>query len=85
MIYQKIFTTEERIKSDLKSVIRRLVALNSIKKTLSQIDFSAETVSVNDPERLKAMITDLKGEDLSDYEKSVVDEITGSFTSSSQK
>jgi len=75
MIYQKIFTTEERIKSDLKSVIRRLVALNSIKKTLSQIDFNAETVSVNDPERLKAMITDLKGEDLSDYEKSVVDEI----------
>ena len=75
MIYQKIFTTEERIKSDLKSVIRKLVALNSIKKTLSQIDFNAETVSVNDPERLKAMITDLKGEDLSDYEKSVVDEI----------
>jgi hypothetical protein len=75
MIYQKIFTTEERIKSDLKSVIRRLVALNSIKKTLSQIDFNAETVSVTDPEKFKAIISDLKGEDLSDYEKSVVDEI----------
>jgi hypothetical protein len=75
MIYEKIFITEQKIKSDLKSVIRRLIALNSIKKTLSQIDFSAETVSVNDPEKLQTLITDLKGEDLSDYEKSVLNEI----------
>jgi hypothetical protein len=75
MIYEKIFITEQKIKSDLKLVIRRLIALNSIKKTLSQIDFSAETVSVNDPEKLQTLITDLKGEDLSDYEKSVLNEI----------
>ena len=75
MIYQKIFTTEERIKSDLKSVIRRLVALNSIKKILNQIDNGSETISSTNPEKLKSLLSDLKGDDLSEYEKKVLNEI----------
>ncbi len=75
MIYQKIFTTEQKIKSDLKKVIRRLVALNSIKKILSQIDNSVEIVTLTSPDKLKSLLSDLKGDDLSEYEKKVLNEI----------
>lgn len=53
----------------------RLLALQTITELLSQIDFSAEVVPANNPERLIKLLVSLKGEQLNTSEMNLVYEI----------
>jgi hypothetical protein len=54
----------------------RLAAIKSIKETISQIDFTAELVPIDNPERLLKLLLSLKGEQLNPYEISVIYDIS---------
>jgi hypothetical protein len=53
---------------------KKLVAIKSIKDLLNQIDFKAEKVVMN-KENLMSLLLDLKGENLTEEERTVVKEL----------
>ena len=75
MIYQKLFTTEQRIKKGMKIERKKIKALERIKHMLQQLDHNAETMLVSDMEKLQAVLSDLKQASLSKYEKIVLREM----------
>ncbi len=54
----------------------RLDAIQSIRGIVSQIDFTAEIVPIDEPERLIKLLTSLKGEQLTGHEIDIVYDIS---------
>ena len=54
----------------------RLDAIQSIRGMVSQIDFTAEIVPIDEPERLIKLLTSLKGERLTGHEVDVIYDIS---------
>ena len=77
MIFQKIFIAERQFKKDVNSNRDKLVALDSIKTLLEEIDHNAEIVPASDVNNLLSLLSDLKGSDLNEQEKKVAEEIVG--------
>ena len=77
MIFQRIFTTEQKLKQEQSVNKKKLKALENIKKYINQIDHSFEIVPMGDLSRLNSLFTDLKESDLSENEKFMVEEIFG--------
>jgi len=75
MIYQKLFTTEQRIKQGMKREKKKLKALERIKRMLEQLDHNVEVLLVHDTKKLQAVLSDLKQASLSKYEKIVLQEM----------
>ncbi len=73
MIYHKIYIKELELKK--RKDKKKQDALESIKKLLSKVDNSAEVVPATDYRRLSILLSFLKGDRLSRYEKIVLKEI----------
>ncbi len=54
----------------------KLEAIKSIKGIISQIDFTAEVVPIDDPERLIKLLVSLKGEQLTGNEIDIIYDIS---------
>ena len=75
MIYQKIFITESQIKEAIEADMKRMNALENIKKLLTKVDNHAETIPTSNPERLHSLLEELKESRLSTEEERMLDEI----------
>jgi hypothetical protein len=67
--------------SEIKKVTKnnyekRLEAIHTIERILEEIDFSSEVVPTQDLEKLKSLLTNLKGNSLTANELEIVNEIT---------
>mgnify|MGYP000946932521 CR=1 FL=1 len=74
-INTKISSIKFLTKKELKKNSKKMITIKSIEETLSQIDFSAEEVPINNSEKLKKLLSSLKGNTLSKHEIELVNEI----------
>ena len=72
MILEKLMVEEFTSERTIKDEYVKLKAIRSLSKLLSEIDFSVEVVPTKDPDRLKKLLTSLKGGPLSREEMDVV-------------
>ena len=70
---QKIIS--EIKKATNNSETNRLEAIHTIEHLLDEIDFSSEVVPTNDIEKLKNLLTNLKGDNLTSKEIEIAKEI----------
>jgi len=77
MIFQRIFSTEQKLKQEREANKKKLLALNNIKGYLNQIDHSFEIVPMGDLSRLNSLFIDLKEAELSDEEELMLGEVFG--------
>jgi len=75
LIKAKINSIQYKTEIDLKFNVEKISALKSINHLLNQIDFTVEEVPINNSERLKKLLTSLKGDSLSENEIELVTEI----------
>lgn len=74
MLKSKLYELELDLKYRIFQDQKKLSAVKSIKELLHQIDFSAEKV-LFDKEKLTSLLLELKGEDLTEDEKVIVNEL----------
>ena len=77
MIFQRIFSTEQKLKQELEVNQKKLLALDNIKGYLNQIDHAFEVVPTGDLSRLSSLFVDLKEAELSKDEELMVGEVFG--------
>jgi hypothetical protein len=75
MIYQRIISKEMELKSVLSEANEKLESIDNIKKLLSKIDDKVEYIALNNYEKVKALLEELKGERLSEVEDEIVKEV----------
>ncbi len=75
MIYHKIFIAEQKIKNDLRESKEKLLTIEGIKDFLNRIDDRVEFIRASDLREMKSVVSELKGAQLSDKEKEMVEEI----------
>lgn len=75
MINTKLLLLEYTTHNHNEEGIARIAAIQSIRKIVSQIDFTAEEVPIDNPHRLIKLLVSLKGEQLNDHELNIVKEI----------
>ncbi len=75
MIIDRMLALTHDIQFRVKQEERRLEAIASIRKILSDIDFSSEVIPCDDSDRLTKTLESLKGDMLGQDEKNVVNEI----------
>jgi len=75
MIYQRIISKEMELKSVLSEANEKLESIDNIKKLLSKIDDKVEYIALNNYEKVKALLEELKGERLSEGEDEIVKEV----------
>ena len=63
------------MKAVLDAEMRKMKALENIKKLLGKVDNRAETIPATDPGKLYSLLKDLKGGELSKEEETVLNEI----------
>jgi len=80
MINTKLHLLEYAAQKSNGQCETKLEAINSIRNIASQIDFTAEIVPIDDPEKLIKLLVSLKGERLNGHEMDVVYEISNYYT-----
>jgi len=60
----------------IEEQVNKIVAANSLQELLNQIDFDAEIVQTNNPDKLKDLLISLKGKELSSHEVNIIQEIS---------
>ena len=75
MINTKLLLLEYAAKNNHEEDNASLAAIKSIRKMISQIDFSSEVVPIDNPESLIKLVVSLKGEQLSALEINVLYDI----------
>ena len=75
MIYHKIFIAEQKIKKDLRISDEKLITIERIKGFLNQIDDKVEFITVSSLGDMTSVVSDLKGDELSDSEEDMIEEI----------
>lgn len=78
MIYHKIFIAEQKIKNDLKRNKEKLVTIDHIKDFLNRIDDKVEFIKVSKLRDMMSVVSDLKGDQLNDNERDMIEEIFNS-------
>lgn len=76
MIIEKLASVEFKIENNIRQEQGKLEAVKNISKLLKQIDFTAEEVPFDDPERMRRLISSLKGETLNSFEIKIVNEVS---------
>ena len=76
---EKLMLTEYALQLDLNRAQIKLLAFRSIKKLLSEIDFSAEEIP-DDSERFVRLLVLLKGEPLTNLEMEIIEELADANT-----
>lgn len=71
---EKLMLTEYALQGNLIRAQVKLLAVKSIKKLLSEIDFNAEEIP-DDAEKFRQLLVSLKGELLTDLEKEIVNDM----------
>jgi hypothetical protein len=75
MIIERLLYAVNEIQVRMEKEAGRLEAIRSIRKLLSEVDFTAEVVPVEDKDRLIRLLVSLKGHALTDNELEVINEI----------
>ncbi len=75
MIQTKLLIMEYAAINDHAQNHWKLSAIQGIKNLLTQIDFNAETIPLENTKKLKKLLTSLKGSVLSKEELSIVEEL----------
>ena len=77
-ILTKLSDIKSSTKKNIKNDTKKLITIKSIKRILEEIDFNSEEVLINNFEKLFALLTSLKGSNLSKREVQLVKEIVDS-------
>lgn len=80
IILDKLFIIELDARFRMEKVSQRLLAIQKLQKLLKQLDFLVEEVPLEDPNRLTRLLVSLKGEPLTEDEKRLVEELTGTYS-----
>ena len=75
MILDKLSKLELEAIKTIAEKEKKMDTINSIKELLNKIDFSSEVVPVGNSERLKNLLSTLKGKELSESEIQLVKEL----------
>ena len=75
MIIEKLIHAVNDIQLRMEKENKRLGAIQSIRKLLTEIDFTAEVVPVEDEDQLNRLLVSLKGEPLAENEIDLINEI----------
>jgi hypothetical protein len=75
MIHSKILLIELELNKDSLKNKELLTALNSIKKLLNQIDFTAEVLPLEEFKKVKQVFESLKNESLTKNEKFIIKQL----------
>jgi len=75
MINTKLLLLEYAARNNHEEEHASLAAIKSIRKMISQIDFSSEVVPIDNPERLIKLMASLKGEQLTGLEINILYDI----------
>jgi len=75
MIQTKLLLLEYATINDSAQNHWKLTAIRGIKNIITQINFNAETVPLESPEKLKTLLSSLKGAGLTKEEGRVVEEL----------
>ena len=74
MLQSKLYEMELDLKYRIFEDQKKLSAVKSIKELLNQVDFGVEKVLMN-REKVMTLLFELKGENLTEQEKSVINEL----------
>ena len=75
MIIERLIYAVNEIQSRMEEEAKRLEAIQSIRKLLSEGDFTAEVVPTEDKDRLIRLLCSLKGNTLTKNEMEIINEI----------
>ena len=76
MIIEKLIQSEITAKQAIKTNVKKLGTIRSIRILLEQIDFSSEVIPIENKDRLIKLIQSLKGSTLSGNELALVEELS---------
>jgi len=75
MILYNLYRLEDEVKENLHHEEMRLKRIQSFKELLSELDFTAEKIPEDSPERLVRILESIKGRRLEQDELDLVEEI----------
>jgi hypothetical protein len=75
MIIERLIQAVNEIQSRMEKETKRLEAIQSIRKLLSEIDFNAEVVPTEDKDKLIRCLVSLKGRALAKNELELINEL----------
>ena len=75
MIKAYLIVTEYLLMNDKTTPANKLRAVHSVKMLLDNIDFSAEVIPGDNPEKLATLLSSIKGEPLTQDEYKLIDEL----------
>ncbi len=81
MITQVLSDIELDVKYKIYKEQKRLIAVKTVKELLDQVDFSVEVVPLEDIEKLSRLLVSLKGKELNEEEKRLIEKIIKSQVS----
>lgn len=76
MIVDKLFWARQRTEAKIQEESIKLTAINNLFRLLNEVDFSVERLPEDDIERLRKVLSLLKGNALSQDEIHVLNELT---------
>jgi hypothetical protein len=75
MVLHNLYQLEDKSRLVIFREKRRLRSIRAIKELLNQLDFSTERIPEDNPERLRELLVELKGSNLSRWEEELVQDI----------